>query len=91
MSDIGSTLPVPIRQTVETKAMKLKWIQASKQEKISKIVHLKQAIEDLMKGKVPELERQIMHAEQELRNLEETENAVDGTIEVIQLKETYNG
>jgi hypothetical protein len=81
MSDLGSTLPVPVRQTVETKEMKLKWLQCAKQERISKIVHLKQAIEDLVKGKIPELERQILQAEQELANLESTENAVKSSVD----------
>lgn len=76
MSDIGSILPVPVRQTIETKTMKLKWLQSAKQERLSKIVHLKQAIEDLIKGKVPEIERQILQTEQELCNLEITEKAV---------------
>lgn len=81
MSDLGSILPVPVRQTIETKAMKLKWLQSAKQERISKIVHLKQAIEDLVRGKIPELERQILQAEQELRNLEETEKSVMDSVE----------
>lgn len=81
MADIGSILPVPVSQTVETRAMKLKWLQAAKQERISKIVHLKQAIEDLVKGKIPEIERQILQAEQELCNLENTEKSVLESIE----------
>lgn len=81
MSDIGSSLPVPVKNTVETKAMKLKWLQAAKQERISKIVHLNQAIQDLRQGKIPEIERQIMAAEQELRNLEATEKIVAESVE----------
>lgn len=81
MSDIGSSLPVPLKQSIETKEMKLKWIQAAKQERISMIVHLKQAIEDIVKGKIPEIERQIMHAEQELRNLEETEKIIQNSVD----------
>jgi hypothetical protein len=76
MSDIGQNLPVLVKPSVETKDMKLKWLQSAKQERISKIVHLKQAIEDLVKGRIPELERQILQAEQELTNLENTEKAV---------------
>lgn len=81
MSDLGSNLPVPVAQSVETKEMKLKWIQSAKQERISKIVHWKQAIEDLIKGKIPEIERQILQAEQELANLERTEKLVVASIE----------
>lgn len=76
MSDLGSFLPVVVQQARETRDMKLKWLQAAKQERISKVVHLKQAIEDLIKGRVPELERQILQAEQELRNLEVSEKSV---------------
>lgn len=81
MSDLGSSLPVPVRSSVETKEMKLKWLKSAKQERISKIVHLKQAIEDLVQGKIPELERQIMASEQELRNLEASEKLVAESIE----------
>jgi len=81
MSDIGSILPVPVKQTIETRDMKLKWIQSAKQERISKIVHLKQAIEDLLKGKIPEIERQILQAEQELCNLGNTEKIVIQSVE----------
>ena len=81
MSDLGSILPVPIKPAVETKTMLLKWHQSAKQEKISKIVHLKQAIEDLVKGRIPELERQILQAEQELCNLESSEKSVTNTVD----------
>lgn len=81
VSDLNSSLPVPVRQLEETRAMKLKWLQAAKQEKISKIVHLKQAIEDLRQGKIPEIERQIMAAQQELGNLELAEKTVLESIE----------
>ena len=81
MSDIGQNLPVPVKQTIQTKEMNLKWLQAAKQEQISKIVHLKQAIEDLMKGRVPELERQILEAEQTLRNYEESEKTVRTSVD----------
>ena len=83
MADLGSILPVPVKQTIETKEMKLKWIQSAKQERISKIVHLKQAIEDLLKGKIPEIERQILQSEQELSNLGNTEIIVKNSIETI--------
>jgi hypothetical protein len=87
MGDLGSTLPVPVSPTIETRLMKLKWLQAAKQERISKIVHLKQAIEDLIRGKIPEIERQILQAEQELVNLESTEKSVLESIETSVLKE----
>jgi hypothetical protein len=83
MSDLGSTYPVALN-VIETKEMKLKWIKYAKQERISKISHLKQSIEDLLNGKIPDLERQILHAQQELQQLEAHEtlvaNAVDSNI-----------
>lgn len=87
MSDIGQNLPVPVRQTIQTKEMLLKWTQSAKQEQISKIVHLKQAIEDLVKGRIPELERQILEAEQTLHNLEESEKMVRDAIDTTLIKE----
>lgn len=86
MADLGSTYPVPVKNTEESREMKLKWLQAAKQERISKIVHLKQAIQDLLKGKVPELERQIMGAEQELKNLESAELLLNSSIDAEQIK-----
>ena len=88
MSDIGSSLPVPINQTRETKEMKLKWLQAAKQEKISKIVHLNQAIEDLVKGKIPAIQREVLYAQQELSNLEIAEKQVMNSIEAEITKES---
>lgn len=83
MSDLGSTYPVALN-IIETKEMKLKWLKYAKQERISKINHLKQSIEDLLNGKIPDLERQILHAQQELQQLETHEqtiqNAVDSNI-----------
>ena len=81
MADLGSILPVPVKQNVETTAMKLKWLQSAKQEQISKIVHLRQAIEDLVKGRIPDLERQILEAEQRLKNLQDSENLTQQSIE----------
>ena len=81
MSDIGSSYPVQI-QTRETKEMKMKWIASRKQEARSKLVHFKQAIEDLIQGKVPEIERQIMAAQQELEQLEYQEKVLQSSVEV---------
>lgn len=80
MSDIGSTYPVPLN-IVETKEMKLKWLKYAKQERISKINHLKQSIEDLLNGKIPDLERQILHAQQELQQLEAHELLVQSAVD----------
>lgn len=83
MADLGSSYPIQI-VSKETKETKLKWIAARKQEVKSKIVHFKQAIEDLIQGKVPEIERQIMLAEQEAAQLEfqeiQLKNSVDADV-----------
>ena len=84
MSDIGSSYPIQI-QMRETKDMKLKWIAARKQEAKSKLVHFKQAIEDLIQGKVPEIERQIMAAQQELEQLEFQEKSLQSSVEAEQI------
>ena len=80
MADIGSSYPIQI-QAKETREMKLKWIASRKQECKSKLVHYRQAIEDLIQGKVPEIERSIMAVDQELAQLEAQEvnlkNSVD--------------
>lgn len=81
MSDIGGSYPVVMKPTIETIEMKKKWLQSAKQERISKIVHWKQAIEDLLKGKIPEIERQILHAEQELAQFEAHEKLVQSSID----------
>jgi hypothetical protein len=86
MADLDSFLPVVVKQSHETIEMKLKWIQAAKQERISRIVHLRQSVEDLLKGKIPEIERQIMGAEQELVNLQETEKLLKVSIETEEVK-----
>lgn len=86
MSDIGSSLPVPIKAATETILMKKKWVQSRKQERISQIAHLKQSIEDLLKGKIPEIERQILHAEQELVQLVEHEKLLESAIDSEEIK-----
>lgn len=84
MSDVGSSYPIQV-QARETKEMKLKWIAARKQEAKSKLVHFKQAIEDLIQGKVPEIERQIMAVEQELAQLEHQETTLKSSVEAEQI------
>lgn len=68
MADLDSGYPIQI-QTEETKEMQLKWIAIRKQEAKSQIARAKQDIEDITKGKVLELERKILHAEQTLQQL----------------------
>lgn len=83
MADIGSNLPVPLK-VEDTNETLLMWVRVKKQEIISKIRHLEQAIEDIRKGKILEIERQIKLEEQALRQLEEHEKSltsVETTIE----------
>jgi len=84
MADIGNQYPIQI-QARETKEMKLKWIAARKQEAKSKLVHFTQAIEDLIQGKVPEIERQIMAVQQELQQLELQEKTLQSSVEAEQI------
>jgi len=84
MADIGSSYPIQV-QARETKEMKLKWIAARKQESKSKLVHFRQAIEDLIQGKVPEIERQIMAVTQELEQLEYQEKTLQSSVEAEQI------
>lgn len=75
MADLGGHLPVPL-QHIETNDMVLKWIAMKKQECKSRIVRAKQDIEDLKEGKIPDIERQILHAEAELIQLTEHEKNI---------------
>lgn len=81
MSDIGSTLPVALVPITENKDMILKWIQSRKQEYKSKISHGKQAIQDLIYGKVPAIEREVMMAQEELKQLETHENKLKNSVD----------
>lgn len=72
MSDLGGGYPIQIH-TEETKEMQLKWIAVRKQEAKSKVANTKQLIEDLMHGKIVDLEREILHAEQTLQQLVQAE------------------
>lgn len=73
MADLGANLPVPIERVEPTLEMRLKWLQVEKQQRISKLVHLNQALEDLLKGKVAEIEYAIMNAKAELAACERSE------------------
>lgn len=81
MGDLGSFLPVPINQVSETLEMKLKWLEIRKQESISKIVHLNQAIEDLRKGKMAEIEYALMKAQAELAEINKAEVLLKSSID----------
>ena len=57
-----------------------KWIEVQIQERKSRINRHKQDMEDLVKGKMVDLEARILMLEQELKELEAKKNAVTITI-----------
>ena len=72
---------VPIGDVVPTKAMMLKVTVAKKQILKSKIITIKQEIEDLKIAKIAELEYQILHAEAELQKLQEHEKRIISSVD----------
>lgn len=75
---------VPIGQVEPTKEMRIKFIQVRKQKCKSTIAKCKQEIEDLQNGKIAELEYQILHAEAELKQLNEHEQNVRSAVDTQQ-------
>ena len=67
---------IPAVEIINTKEMTLKILQARKQECKSRIVRAKQELEDLKIAKFAEIEYQILHAEAELKKLEEHEKMI---------------
>jgi len=72
---------VPIGDVQNTKEMTLKILAARKQECKSRIKRAQQEIEDLKVAKIAELEYQILHAEAELKKLEEHEKTVISSVD----------
>lgn len=72
---------VPIGQVAPTKAMQLKHLQIRKQEAKSKIAIAKQKIEDVMNGEIAKLEYTILHAEAELKQLQEHEQRIKSAVD----------
>ena len=85
MSDLGSYLPVVITPVSETMEMKAKWLEIKKQEQISKIAHLNQAIEDLRKGKMAEIEYALMKASAELAEINKAEDRLKNSTDTTAL------
>lgn len=75
---------VPIDEVKTTKEMTLKILQSRKQECKSRIAQAKQAIEDLQVAKIAELEYQILHAEAELKALEDHEKRIHSSVDTQQ-------
>jgi len=73
---------VPIGQVAPTTEMQLKVIAAKKQECKSRLVMIKQEMEDLKIAKMAELEYQILHAEAELKQLEKHEQTIKSAVKV---------
>lgn len=59
-----------------------KWLLCSIQEKKSRIVRLKQDIEDIMNGQIVGIEAEIMMAEKELASLQEKYGNLNNSIEI---------
>ena len=72
---------VPVGQVTPTKEMQLKFLQVRKQKCKSAMAKAKQEIEDLKQGKIAELEYQILHAEAELKQLNEHEKKIISSID----------
>ena len=72
---------VPVGQVIPSKEMRLKYLQIKKQQCKSNMAKAKQDIEDLKNGKIAELEYQILHAEAELKQLEEHEKKVKSSVD----------
>ena len=72
---------VPAVEVQNTKEMTMKIISARKQECKSRINRVRQEIEDLKIAKMAELEYQILHAEAELKKLEEHEKMIKSSVD----------
>lgn len=79
-------IPIEVYEIKQTKEMVMKVLQSNKQECKSRIVKLKQDIEDLKVAKIAELEHGIMQAEAELKQLEEHEKMVVSSVDAEEVK-----
>ena len=70
--------------------IKRKWIEVQIQERKSRIARHKQDMEDLLKGKIVDLEARILMLEKELKDLELERDRVT-IIEVTPTKEKSHG
>ena len=80
MRDGGHEI-IPIGQVEPTKAMRLKYLQMQRQKVKSRLAAAKQGIEDIQNGKIAELEYQILHAEAELKQLDNHEKAIKSSVD----------
>ena len=80
MAREGGFEVVPVGQVVPDKTMQLKYLQIKKQECRSKIAKAKQAIEDLQNGEIAKHEYTILHAEAELKQLQEHEKRINSSV-----------
>jgi len=72
---------VEVGQVVPDQAMRLKHLQVKKQEARSRINTAKQRIEDLREGEIAKLEYTILHAEAELKQLQEHEQKIKSAVD----------
>ena len=76
MADLGRTQSWLVSPNL---AIEIKWVEVQIQEKKSRLNAAKQTIEDLQKGKIVELEAQIMMLEKEIAFLENKKQNVTVT------------
>ena len=83
MRDGGHEI-IPVGQVEPTQEMRLKFLQVRRQKCKSAIAKAKQEIEDLKNGKIAELEYQILHAEAELKQLNDHEQRIKSAVDTQQ-------
>ena len=66
--------------------VKVKWLEVQIQERKSRCVRLRQDIEDLKRGRIVELEAQIIIAEKELTKLEEDKKLLESSIDAQEVR-----
>lgn len=86
MARDGGLEIVPIGQVVPNRAMQLKHLQVKKQEARSRMAMAKQKIEDLKNGEIAKFEYAILHAEAELKQLQEHEKRIISSVDTQQNK-----
>lgn len=83
MADIG----VNRNYLVEpNRDVKIKWLEIQIQERRSRVVRLRQDIEDITKGKIVELEAQMIIANNELIKLENDKKLLESSIDAQEVR-----
>jgi len=88
---ISNRHPLAVQVEIKnTREMMLKIIAAQKQEAKSNLNKARQALEDIKQGIIPEAEYKILHAEAELKAIEEHEKMIreNSSVDTQQVKDT---